>query len=101
MRDELRGLPGKHEILAGLFAPALHCQLGRRVVKDAVQFRGLKAGGVKFKLLLKREILGEERSPPRIIVPPRRADENVSHYVSPALNVPRPRICRFAKIADA
>jgi hypothetical protein len=50
MRDELRGLPGKHEVLPGLLLPAADRFWRWRPVKHAIQLSALKLTGIVLEL---------------------------------------------------
>ena len=82
MRDEFGCLPGEYEIVSGLVSPALYGFRRRRPVKHAIEFSGRKLAGIKLQLLLERQALWKERSPPGIVVPTRRADQDPRHDVT-------------------
>src|SRR5205807_121207 len=79
MGNEFRRLPGEHEILAGLVAPASDRLRRRRSIEDAVQLGGCKLASVILKLVLERQTPWKKRSAPGIVVPARRSDQNTRH----------------------
>src|SRR5882762_4756290 len=79
MGDELRRLPGEHEVVGGLLAPAFH-RFGRgRAVEHAVKLGGGKLRGVKAQLILLLQAAWKEWPLPGIIMPSGSADPDLGH----------------------
>src|SRR5436305_15349448 len=79
MRDEFRRLPGKDEILRRVGAPPFDRLDRRRAVERRVEFRGLEPGSVVKKRVFLADFFGEERPPPRGVMPAGSADQDSRH----------------------
>jgi hypothetical protein len=69
MGDELRRLPGEHEVVRRLLEPALHGFQGRGAVEHAIEFCGGKILGIEAQMILLAQFGRKERPAPGLVVP--------------------------------
>src|ERR1051326_7964297 len=98
MGDELRGLPGEHEIFGRVVAPAAHRFERWRAVECAVDLGGRELRRVIFEPAPLRQLLGIKRPAPAVVHPAGRADADVAH--SPRYQAPEypPTIGRISPV---